>query len=375
VGEVLSDLSQNLESLQDSRGPYPAEAASSAARDTIDAPLREGLPATYRMRADAHYIDLLDATPVIPLQTVAVHAIETTDDVRDTPVPSLVDSIKRHGVLEPLLVQKRGRQYRLIAGRKRLAAALAAGSREVPCIVHAVSDDEARALAAATTLPVAAAVRAGRSSVESMNAELAQSLAAVLSCTELLSDGVPVLTREVAVDMIRAEAQRVSCMVQATRVFEGGVPADRRPVSPRDVIERVARIIAAECRLRGVALEISATAVDSMRLNVDADLLASALSGVVLMMSAALKRVVGAHLKITAAAESAERISLVVVQDGVVLPQAWLSPPERSDARSISDPLMPLLVLQQVAEAYGGRLLTSRLPRGSCVAVELPADT
>jgi hypothetical protein len=286
----------------------------------------------------------------------------------------LVDSVKRHGVVEPLLVQKRGRQYRLIAGRKRLAAALAAGLREVPCIVHAVSDDEARALAAATTLPVAATVTATRSSADSVNTELAHSLAAVLSCAELLSDGVPALTREVAIDMIRAEAQRAACMVQATRVFECGVPEDRCLVTPRAVIERVGRIIAADSRLRGLALEISVTAVDTTRLNVDADLLASALSGVILMMSAALKRVVGAHLRVTAATESAERVSLIVVQEGVVLPQAWLSLPERADARGVSDPLMPLLVLQQVAEAYGGRLLTSRLPRGSCVAVELPAD-
>jgi hypothetical protein len=126
--------------------------------------------------------------------------------------------------------------------------------------------------------------------------------------------------------------------------------------------------------LRGLALETSVTVVDSTRLNVDAELLASALSGVVLMMSAALKRVVGAHLRLTAASESAERVSLIVVQEGVVLPQAWLALPERPDARSASDPLMPLLVLQQVAEAYGGRLRTSRLPRGSCVAVELPAE-
>ena len=43
----------------------------------------------------------------------------------------LAEDIRQHGrVLQPLLVQMRGGRYRLIAGRKRLAAAVAAGLRE-----------------------------------------------------------------------------------------------------------------------------------------------------------------------------------------------------------------------------------------------------
>ena len=98
------------------------------------------------MRADAHYVEQLDgATPAMTVQFIAVHAI----DVSDSPVdaqPSLVESIKRHGVLEPLVVQRNNGTYKTIAGQKRLAAARAAGLRDVPCLVHQVTDERAEML-------------------------------------------------------------------------------------------------------------------------------------------------------------------------------------------------------------------------------------
>lgn len=95
------------------------------------------------MRADAHYVEQLDgATPAMTVQFIAVHAIDVSDSAADA-LPSLVESIKRHGVLEPLLVQRNNGTYKTIAGQKRLAAARAAGLRDVPCLVHHVTDDRA----------------------------------------------------------------------------------------------------------------------------------------------------------------------------------------------------------------------------------------
>jgi hypothetical protein len=98
------------------------------------------------MRADAHYVEQLDgATPAMTVQFIAVHAIDVSDSPADA-LPSLVESIKRHGVLEPLVVQRNDGTYKTIAGQKRLAAARAAGLRDVPCLVHHVSDERAEVL-------------------------------------------------------------------------------------------------------------------------------------------------------------------------------------------------------------------------------------
>src|SRR4051812_3501704 len=87
---------------------------------------REGLPAGFRMR-NAHYVDQLEAIPRPALKLLALSAID--DEGRPGAPDSLVASIRKHGVLEPLIVQQRprGRHYTLIAGGRRLAAARSVG--------------------------------------------------------------------------------------------------------------------------------------------------------------------------------------------------------------------------------------------------------
>ena len=55
---------------------------------------------------------------------------------------SLTESIRRHGILQPLSVRRAGAFYELIAGERRLRAAIAAGLSEIPCIVMQMTDEE-----------------------------------------------------------------------------------------------------------------------------------------------------------------------------------------------------------------------------------------
>lgn len=48
----------------------------------------------------------------------------------------LADSIREHGILQPLLVRERPDGYELVAGERRLRAARLAGLREVPVVLH-----------------------------------------------------------------------------------------------------------------------------------------------------------------------------------------------------------------------------------------------
>ena len=101
---------------------------SFAARDL--AFQREGLPADYRMRHDEHYIDELVASGRMPqLRLVSIDEID-----------GLTDSIREFGVLQPLLVRRDRGRYELLAGSKRLAAAISAGLTEVPCLLHEVDE-------------------------------------------------------------------------------------------------------------------------------------------------------------------------------------------------------------------------------------------
>jgi len=59
----------------------------------------------------------------------------------------LASSIRLQGVLQPVLVRRDGRGYRLIAGERRWRAAQLAGLKEIPALVREASDAEAFELA------------------------------------------------------------------------------------------------------------------------------------------------------------------------------------------------------------------------------------
>lgn len=54
----------------------------------------------------------------------------------------LAQSIRRHGILQPLSVRRQGEHYQLIAGERRLRAAQQAGVTDIPCIVMRMDDRE-----------------------------------------------------------------------------------------------------------------------------------------------------------------------------------------------------------------------------------------
>ncbi len=55
----------------------------------------------------------------------------------------LVDSVKVHGVIQPLIVRRRDGNYELIAGERRWRAAQRAGLKQVPVVVREAVDDGA----------------------------------------------------------------------------------------------------------------------------------------------------------------------------------------------------------------------------------------
>ena len=60
----------------------------------------------------------------------------------DESLDELSDSIRQFGVLQPILVQKKGNRYEIIAGERRWRAARKAGLTEIPAIVREYTDQE-----------------------------------------------------------------------------------------------------------------------------------------------------------------------------------------------------------------------------------------
>ena len=68
-------------------------------------------------------------------------------DFNEEELQELAESIKNYGVLQPLLVQKKGTSYELIAGERRWRAAKLAGLREVPVVLREYNKQQAMEIA------------------------------------------------------------------------------------------------------------------------------------------------------------------------------------------------------------------------------------
>ena len=75
------------------------------------------------------HIDLIERNPFQPRKEFEADALE-----------ELAASIKRHGVLQPILVRTAGNQYQMIAGERRWLAAKQAGLKTVPCRILELED-------------------------------------------------------------------------------------------------------------------------------------------------------------------------------------------------------------------------------------------
>ncbi len=69
------------------------------------------------------------------------------EDFDQQSIDELAQSIKEKGVIQPLLVRRRGDNYELIAGERRFRAANSLGLKEIPVIVREVSDQDSLELA------------------------------------------------------------------------------------------------------------------------------------------------------------------------------------------------------------------------------------
>jgi len=69
------------------------------------------------------------------------------EDFNQQSIEELAKSIKEKGVIQPLLVRRKGDNYELIAGERRLRAANSLGLKEIPIIVRDVSDQDSLELA------------------------------------------------------------------------------------------------------------------------------------------------------------------------------------------------------------------------------------
>lgn len=83
----------------------------------------------------------LDPGAVVP------NRLQPRETFSEEALAALTESIKRDGLLQPILVRPRDGSYEIVAGERRWRAAVRAGLKRVPALVQSVADDRSLELA------------------------------------------------------------------------------------------------------------------------------------------------------------------------------------------------------------------------------------
>lgn len=83
----------------------------------------------------------------VPIDKINPNPNQPRTHFNETLLKELADSIRENGVLQPLLVRKKGKGYEIIAGERRYQASKIAGLEELPVIVKEVDDQKMLELA------------------------------------------------------------------------------------------------------------------------------------------------------------------------------------------------------------------------------------
>lgn len=280
---------------------------------------REGLPQNYRMRADAHYVDQLESSASPVVRVVATRQIDAPEIPPSARLDALTKSITTYGVLQPLIVRRQSGRYALIAGRSRLAAAVAAGLTAVPCVLHDVEGAVAAALAQADNLRMNESPEAPRPDRDPVVGAVLQALMADLStiagAVALLKPAAGALPTQVAADLIQAQAWRAAWLVSSIR----GTLESSRPESVTAVFQRVVSGFRPHARLTGLHLEPS-IAAGAAAFTVDEDLAVMTLTGCVFATLSWLEGAAQSRIEVRADVPQPRTLKVEVIQREVGIP-------------------------------------------------------
>ena len=141
----------------------------------------------------------------LPIRAIRPNPMQPRRVFRPEALDELAESIRAHGVLQPLSVRRTAGGYELIAGERRLRAAAQAGLTEVPCILLQMDDQESGIAALVENLQrqdldfveeamgIAALMRAQNLSQEQTARLLGKSQSSVANKLRLLRHGEKIL--------------------------------------------------------------------------------------------------------------------------------------------------------------------------------------
>lgn len=99
-------------------------------------PISEGTEEVSQKAADGNTVVYIDINEIKPNRNQPRKAFN------EDKISELAESIMEHGIIQPLVVRKSGKNYEIVAGERRWRAARKAELDTVPCIIREFTDEE-----------------------------------------------------------------------------------------------------------------------------------------------------------------------------------------------------------------------------------------
>lgn len=96
--------------------------------------------------ADAE-VSAITNDSTLSIDDIVINKAQPRKHFDEDALSELTDSIKQNGVLQPILVRKKGLKYEIVAGERRYQASKRAGLKEIPVIIKEIDDKEVFQLA------------------------------------------------------------------------------------------------------------------------------------------------------------------------------------------------------------------------------------
>ena len=92
-------------------------------------------------------IDLENEIMYIKLDDIIPNRFQPREIFDEEELNKLAESIRQHGVIEPILVRPVSNKYEIIAGERRYKASVLAGLTKIPAVVRQLDDKESSIIA------------------------------------------------------------------------------------------------------------------------------------------------------------------------------------------------------------------------------------
>ena len=91
--------------------------------------------------------ETLEKVELIRLKSIKVNPYQPRKEFNEVSLNELSESIKEHGVLQPIIVRSVGTQYEIVVGERRFRASELAGKKEIPAVVRDLTDEQSMEMA------------------------------------------------------------------------------------------------------------------------------------------------------------------------------------------------------------------------------------